>query len=134
MAQIISFRDRALQSRDAIELLANKWRITVLHILRDGALRTSELQSAMTEVSPKVLTETLRGMERDGLIDRHVYSVVPARVEYELTDMGRSLLEPLQQLCHWAKAHVAQRDLARSRYDLAEQQAVLKPAKLKSPA
>jgi len=119
MAKIISFRDRALESKDAIELLSSKWRITVLHILRDGPLRTSEIQCAINEVSPKVLTQTLRGMERDGLIDRQIFSVVPPRVEYALTNMGRSLIKPLQELCHWAKAHVTERDQARSRFDLA---------------
>jgi DNA-binding HxlR family transcriptional regulator len=62
MARVINIRDRALESRDAIELLANKWRITVIHILRDGPLRTNEIQSAISEVSPKVLTQTLRGI------------------------------------------------------------------------
>ncbi len=119
MAKLITFRDRALQSRDAIDLLSNKWRITVMHILRDGPLRTSEIQDAISEVSPKVLTQTLRGMERDGLIDRRIFTVVPPRVEYALTSMGRSLIKPLQDLCHWAKAHVAERDQARSKFDLA---------------
>jgi DNA-binding HxlR family transcriptional regulator len=117
MAAVLSFRDRALQSRDAIELLANKWRITILHVLREGPLRTNALQGAIEEVSPKVLTQTLRGMERDGLIKRHIFNVVPPRVEYELTPMGRSLIKPLQDLCHWAKAHVAERDAARKKFD-----------------
>ena len=88
MANLLSSRDRALQSRDAIDLLSSKWRITILHVLRDGPLRTNVLQAAISEISPKVLTQTLRGMERDGLIDRHIYNVVPPRVEYALTDMG----------------------------------------------
>ncbi len=96
----MNIRDRALQSRDVIELLSNKWRITIIHILRDGPLRTNEIQAAVTEVSPKVLTQTLRGMERDGLIYREIYSVLPPRVEYGLTAMGLSLIEPLGELCH----------------------------------
>lgn len=119
MAKIISIRDRALQSRDAIELLSDKWRIPILHVLTPGPLRTGELQKAIEEVSPKVLTQTLRGMERDGLIQRRVYHVVPPRVEYSLTDMGRSVLKPLADLCHWAKAHVGDRDASRRRYDRA---------------
>ena len=112
----ISLRDRALESRDAIELLSDKWRITIIHVLRHGPLRTNELQGAISEVSPKVLTQTLRAMERDGLIGRKVYAVVPPRVEYGLTDMGRSLLTPLRDLCHWAKAHADERDAARKRF------------------
>jgi DNA-binding HxlR family transcriptional regulator len=66
-----------------------------------------------------VLTQTLRGMERDGLIHREIFNVVPPRVEYGLTNMGRSLIKPLVDLCHWAKAHIAERDQARSKFDLA---------------
>ncbi len=119
MAKIVNIRDRALQSQDAIDLLSNKWRITVIHILREGPLRTNEIQSAMAEVSPKVLTQTLRGMERDGLIDRDIFNVVPPRVEYRLTPMGKSLIRPLEELCHWAKGHIGQRDAARDRFDAA---------------
>ena len=119
MAKVISFRDRALQSRDAIDLLSSKWRITILHLLRDDPLRTNVLQGAISDISPKVLTQTLRGMERDGLIDRHIYNVVPPRVEYALTDMGRSLIKPLEDLCHWAQAHVDERNAARKKFDLA---------------
>ena len=119
MAKVISIRDKALQSRDAIELLSNKWRITVIHILRDEPLRTSAIQAAMSELSPKVLTQTLRGMERDGLIHREIYNVVPPRVEYRLTPMGKSLIKPLEDLCHWAKAHIQERDAARSTFDAA---------------
>jgi DNA-binding HxlR family transcriptional regulator len=117
MAKVIDIRGRVLQSRDAIELLSNKWRITVIHILRDDPLRTGEIQSAMSEVSPKVLTQTLRGMERDGLLSRKIFTVVPPRVEYALTPMGRSLIRPLEDLCHWAKAHIEERDAARKRFD-----------------
>jgi DNA-binding HxlR family transcriptional regulator len=119
MARVLTFRDRALQSGDAVELIAQKWRITVLHLLRSEPLRTSELQAAISEISPKVLTETLRAMERDGLISRKVHAVVPAHVEYALTAMGSSLLQPLQDLYHWARAHVQEGDEARARFDAA---------------
>jgi DNA-binding HxlR family transcriptional regulator len=118
MATVIPIRARALQSRDAIELLAEKWRITILHVLDPGSRRTGELQRAIAEVSPKVLTQTLRGMERDGLITRTIHPVVPPRVDYQLTPMGKSLIGPLRDLCHWAKAHVAERDRARREFDL----------------
>lgn len=130
MARVLNFRERALQSKDAIELLSQKWRITVLHLLRHEPLRTSELQSAITEISPKVLTETLRGMERDGLIERKVHGVVPPHVEYSLTAMGVSLLQPLQDLCHWARAHVQERDAARARFDAVEDAKPLRPRRM----
>ncbi len=117
MAEVRDMRRRALQSRDAIELIADKWRIPILHVLSPAPLRSGELQKAIAEVSPKVLTQTLRSMERDGLISRTVYPVVPPKVEYRITAMGRSLLGPLRQLCLWAKAHGTERDQARQQFD-----------------
>jgi len=117
MGKVLTIRGRVLQSRDAIELLSDKWRISILHVLDAGPQRTGELQRAIPEVSPKVLTQTLRGMERDGLILRTVHAIVPPRVEYRLTPMGRSLIDPLRGLCHWAKAHVAERDRSRREFD-----------------
>ena len=119
MANILNLRERALESRDAIELVANKWRIAVLHLLTQGALRTGDLQRGLVDVSPKVLTQTLRSMERDGLIERTVFAAVPPRVEYALTAMGRSLLAPLRELCLWARANRDGRDTARRRFDQA---------------
>jgi DNA-binding HxlR family transcriptional regulator len=110
-------RLRALQSSDAVELLASKWRITVLHLLREGPLRTAALQAAVPEVSPKMLTQTLRGMERDGLLLRRVATRPSQRVDYELTPMAFSLIPLLQSLCHWAKDNVALRDEARNNFD-----------------
>ena len=112
-----SIRTLALQSRDAIELLSNKWRVTLLHLLTPGPLRTSDLQRAVEQVSPKMLTQTLRGLERDGLIRRHVHNVVPAHVEYELTGMGNGVIPLLRELCHWAKANARARDESRHRFD-----------------
>jgi DNA-binding HxlR family transcriptional regulator len=119
MDRIINIRDRALQSKDAIDLLSSKWRITVIHILEKGPLRTNEIQGAISELSPKVLTQTLRSMERDGLVHREIFNVVPPRVEYRLTAMGKSLFKPLRDLCLWAEAHVGERDQARNRFDTA---------------
>jgi DNA-binding HxlR family transcriptional regulator len=118
VAKIINVRDRSLESRDVIELLANKWRIAILHLLSPGPLRTSALQRGLEHVSPKVLTQSLRAMERDGLVERAVFSTTRLRVEYRLTEMGRSVLAPLRELCHWAKANSQMRDAARRRFDL----------------
>ncbi len=113
-----TLRATALQSRDAIELLSDKWRIAVLHLLTNGVLRTSQLQKAIDNVSPKMLTQTLRGMERDGLITRTVHPVTPPRVEYRLTKMGLGSIGPIRELCHWAKTHAADRDASRAKFDL----------------
>jgi len=112
-----SMHDRALQSRHAIELLSDKWRIAVLHVLTPGPLRTSELHRAIDQVSPKMMTQTLRGLERDGLIGRRIFQEVPPRVEYRLTRMGENVIPLLRDLCRWAKAHAPERNAARKRFD-----------------
>src|SRR5262249_61581149 len=96
MAKILNLRERALESRDAIELVSHKWRIAVLHLLTPGPLRTRDLQRGLADVSPKVLTQTLRSMERDGLIERTVFAAVPPKVEYRLSGVGRRCLGPLR--------------------------------------
>jgi len=99
------------------QLVADKWRIPILHVLERRLLRTHELQSAMRQVSPKMLTQTLRGMERDGRVERMMRPVAPPHVEYKLTKMGRSVIKPLRILCRWAEAHVLERDAARERFE-----------------
>ena len=111
------FRMRALQSRDAIELLSDKWRIVILHLLTTGPLRHKELQRAIVQVSPKMLTQTLRRMERDGLIERRVHNIIPPHVDYRLTPMGQSVIPHLRNLCHWARANAKNRDDARRQFD-----------------
>jgi len=111
-----SLRERAAGSRDALELLDSKWRVTVLQLLTLGPLRSSELQRAVEEVSPKMLTQTLRGLERDGLIHREVHNVMPPHVEYQLTEMGKSVIPLLLKLCEWAAANAKHREEARQRF------------------
>lgn len=117
MSKLQSIRMRALQSRDAIELLSDKWRIAILHLLTNGTLRHNELQRAIEHVSPKMLTQTLRRMERDGLIERQVHHFIPPHVEYQLAPMGKSVIPLLRNLCHWAKANAKSRDEARRQFD-----------------
>jgi len=100
MEMLKSVRQRASQSRDAIELLSDNWRIAVLHVLTPGLLRASELQRVIHLVSLKMLTQTVRGLERDRLIERRIFSVAPARVEYKRSRMGQSGIPLLRELCH----------------------------------
>lgn len=123
-----SIRDRVLQSRDAIELLSSRWRITILHLLTPGPLRANKIQRGIEGVSPKVLTQTLRGLERDGLIAREVRNIVPPHVEYRLTDMGEQVIPLLRNLCHWAQRNAHKRDEARRHFDNASSQG--KPASM----
>ena len=91
-------------THDALSLLASKWKVDVLYLLATGARRYSGLHRQLP-VSKKVLTETLRSMERDGLVKRRIFAEVPVRVEYSLTPLGWSLSEVLMTLYEWASAH-----------------------------
>ena len=92
-------------SRLVVERLGDKWTLLVLMALRPGVLRFGELRDKIGAVTPKVLTQTLRSLERDGIVTRTVYAEVPPRVEYTLTDLGRSLLEPVDAIRAWCEIH-----------------------------
>ncbi|TDD28266.1 transcriptional regulator [Kribbella turkmenica] len=85
-------------SRTSLARIANKWTAMVVIVLSDGRRRFGDLRAEVEGISGKVLTETLRDLERDGLVERHVYAEMPPRVEYELTALGRTLHVPLQAL------------------------------------
>lgn len=102
-------------SQQVLELIADKWTALVIYALAQGTKRYSELQREIGGVSQKMLTQTLRSLERDGLVQRKIYPVVPPKVEYSLTPLGRTLIEPLRAICKWAEAHLHQLRAARSR-------------------
>ncbi|MDX2974471.1 helix-turn-helix domain-containing protein [Kribbella solani] len=83
----------------------DKWAGMVLRCLADGPRRYSELRIPLARISPKVLTQSLRALERDGFVRRTASTQPSRRVTYELTDLGRALLEPLEHLCTWAENH-----------------------------
>ncbi|BCW61006.1 DNA-binding HxlR family transcriptional regulator [Paenarthrobacter nicotinovorans] len=112
-------------SRVVFQRIGDKWASLVIQVLGDGPVRFSELRKMVNVVTPKVLTQTLRTLERDGLITRTVYAQVPPRVEYELTDLGQSLLQPLTLLRRWAESHVPTILEARDAYDDAQDEALL---------
>ena len=112
-----SLHGRSTQLRLAIEIIADKWRIPLLYLLASGPQRTSQLQKALDEVAPKVLTQTLRGLERDGLVRRKAHAIVPPRVDYELTEMARLLLGALDGLHQWSETYGRQIPAARRDYD-----------------
>jgi DNA-binding HxlR family transcriptional regulator len=103
-------------SQQVLDLIADKWTALVIYSLAQGTKRYSELQREIGGVSQKMLTQTLRGLERDGLVERKVYPVVPPKVEYTLTPLGRTLIEPLGAVCKWAEAHLQQLLAARARH------------------
>jgi DNA-binding HxlR family transcriptional regulator len=104
-------------SRTSLARIANKWTAMVMIVLSDGRMRFGDLRTAVEGISGKVLTETLRDLERDGLVERHVYAEMPPRVEYELTALGRTLHVPLQALGLWAQEHIEEVLAARETYD-----------------
>ncbi|MGW4425724.1 winged helix-turn-helix transcriptional regulator [Streptosporangium sp. NPDC004631] len=85
-----------------------KWTARIIACLEGGPRRFSEIQVPLRGITPKVLTESLRAMERDGMITRTAHAEIPPRVEYELTPLGRSLLEPMAAGCAWIEAHAAE--------------------------
>jgi DNA-binding HxlR family transcriptional regulator len=105
----------ALQS--AVGVLAAKWSVVVLARLSSGTHRFNELLRQIDGVSRRMLSATLRQLERDGLVERHVYARVPARVEYELSPVGENLLAALAPLAGWGLEHSAAVSDARERYD-----------------
>ncbi len=103
--------------RDSIGLLSSKWSVDVLLALGDGTRRYHELLESLQPISEKVLTQTLRAMERDGLVARRVHAEVPPRVEYALTGLGATMAPPLKALGSWSMAHGKRVEEARERFD-----------------
>src|SRR5215218_5058364 len=105
----------ALQA--AVGVLAAKWSVVVLTRLSDGSTRFNELLRQIDGVSRRMLSATLRQLERDGLVERHVYARVPARVGYELSPAGQQLLDALEPLAGWGLAHRDVVHAAREQFD-----------------
>ena len=97
--------------------VGEKWSVLLIMLLRDRSRRSNELKRMVGGISQRMLTLTLRGLERDGLIMRTVYPTVPPRVDYELTPLGHELSEPVRALGEWAHKHQAEIETARQSYD-----------------
>ncbi len=102
-------------SRVVLARIADKWTALIIYILANGTCRYATLQRAIGGISQKMLTQTLRSLERDGLVLRKVHPVVPPKVEYSLTPLGRTLIEPLKAICTWSEKHLPQLQANRSR-------------------
>ena len=106
------------RAREMIARVADKWSMYVIHVLAEtGTVRFSELRRRVDGVSQRMLTVTLRGLERDGLVRRTMHPEVPPRVEYALTPLGATLREIVGELITWSGAHLREVDEARARYD-----------------
>ena len=109
--------DAICPTRTVLDRIGDRWTTLVVLLLAERPRRFSELARMIEGISQKMLTQTLRGLERDGLATRTVHAEVPPRVVYELTDLGRSLITPLAALDSWAREHIAAVEAARSSYD-----------------
>jgi|SRR6476620_6498737 DNA-binding HxlR family transcriptional regulator len=106
------------RAREMIVRVADKWSMYVIHVLASaGPLRFNEIRRRVDGVSQRMLTVTLRGLERDGLVQRSMYPEVPPRVEYALTPLGGTLRDIVGELIDWSGRHLAEVDRARARYD-----------------
>ena len=97
--------------------IGDKWTVLVVQTLGDGSKRFNELRREIPSVSQRMLTLTLRNLERDGLVKRTVTPTIPPRVDYELTDLGRGLAQPVQALGQWAFEHLPEIECARTSFD-----------------
>lgn len=102
---------------DVLSRIGDKWSVLIVMLLGDGPRRFNELKRMIGGISQRMLTLTLRGLERDGLVTRTQFPTIPPRVDYQLTDLGRSLAEPVQVLGAWANANTAAVAAARGAYD-----------------
>ena len=114
---IPSVLHRNCGSQQVLELVADRWTALLIYSLARGPRRPGELQREIGGISQKMLTQTLRKLERDGLVARTVHPVVPPRVDYTLTPLGETLIAPLSALCRWAEAHLGEVLAARERND-----------------
>ena len=100
-----------------LQRVGDKWTVLVVSMLGNGPMRFNELRHAIGGISQKMLTTTLRSLERDGFATRTVFPTIPPRVDYELTDLGRELLVPVTVLADWARANTGRINAAREQFD-----------------
>ena len=105
--------------RQILDRIGDKWSLLVIALLDDGSMRFTELKKTIDGISQRMLTVTLRQLERDGLVKRTVHPVVPPRVDYELTPLGVTLHATIQSLVTWTETHQAEIARSRARYDAA---------------
>jgi DNA-binding HxlR family transcriptional regulator len=104
-------------TRMALDRIADKWTVLVLMLLDEESMRFNQLRRAIEGLSQKMLSQTLKALERDGLVSRRAFATVPVTVEYSITPLGRTLAEALAPLADWATTHIGEILRARDRYD-----------------
>lgn len=107
-------------TRQVLDRIGDKWAVLILIMLDRETLRFNELRRRIESISQKMLSQTLKSLERDGLVRREVFATVPVTVEYSLTDLGRTLAQTVQALTLWAERHIGAVQEAQRRYDRGE--------------
>ena len=105
------------RAREVLQRVGDKWSVLAIDLLGQGTMRFGELHRAIDGITARMLTVTLRGLERDGIVTRTIHPVIPPRVEYALTPMGRTLLDTIGQLVTWTDSHLPEIEAARAAYD-----------------
>ncbi|KAA0589834.1 winged helix-turn-helix transcriptional regulator [Azospirillum oryzae] len=111
----------ACPTRQALDRIADKWTVLILGLLEGGPMRFNQLRREIEGISQKMLSQTLKSLERDGLVSRKAFATVPVTVEYSITPLGATLAETLVPLRVWAETHIAQMLNARAAYDRSEE-------------
>ncbi|MDT7723546.1 MAG: hypothetical protein QOI21_122 [Actinomycetota bacterium] len=109
--------DKSCPTRQLLDRIGDQWTVLIVLVLSDGPMRFTEIGKRVDGISQKMLTQTLRSLVRDGMLKRTAYAVIPPRVDYELTDLGRELVVPLSMLEKWATAHMGQVQEAQDVFD-----------------
>jgi DNA-binding HxlR family transcriptional regulator len=105
------------RAREVLQRVGDKWSVLAIDLLGQGTMRFTELHRAIDGITARMLTVTLRGLGRDGIVTRTIHPVIPPRVEYALTPMGRTLLNTIGQLVSWTDSHLPEIEAARAAYD-----------------
>jgi DNA-binding HxlR family transcriptional regulator len=105
------------RAREVLQRVGDKWSVYVIDLLGQGTKRFTELHRSIGGITARMLTVTLRGLERDGIVTRTIHPVIPPRVDYALTPMGRTLLDTIGQLVSWTDSHLPEIEAARAEYD-----------------
>jgi DNA-binding HxlR family transcriptional regulator len=112
-----SHRPSACRAREVLQRVGDKWSVYVIDLLGQGTKRFTELHRSIDGITARMLTVTLRGLERDGIVTRTIHPVIPPRVDYALTPMGRTLLDTIGRLVTWTDSHLPEIEAARADYD-----------------
>jgi DNA-binding HxlR family transcriptional regulator len=107
----------ACHAREVLQRVGDKWSVYVIDLLGQGTKRFSELHRSIDGITARMLTVTLRGLERDGIVTRTIHPVIPPRVDYALTPMGQTLLDTIGRLVTWTGSHLPEIEAARAAYD-----------------